>query len=682
MSYPLTDHHPPSSSSSSSSSKPERQPPSLTPYSRSPALNPPLAAPKLPRSGLSRAVHSLLGAPQPSPSSSGRGSLFSASRLSLRNTVEPLVSSPLRISSSMASAPSSPERSRRETEDAPRRSLDHLPNDPDRPASMSHMLDLDEKATSNTQPIQGPPTPKKRKDKTHGRGTMAAVMFGLESKFLPKSFTRGRDSSREPSRRGSSLDSRSESSTSRRPMSPGARFFHVGSSKPSTDRSKLINMEEAHNKSDEALAKHTNILPDYVKPSEHEESGERLAKDVFDREKNMIESSEEEDEGSSSEEEHIPEGSSLEAGQKKGPDLSAITQSAFETPKGDKTPAASDEEQKSPGRPIDEKKPRKSALKATVHPQTSFDIQTPNTQSAANTPYGSEDEDEMIDIKRAQKLGISMSAIDNLVPNRSIRTIVRGDYNGLQEEADHGRLRQRKYLVATDLSEESVYALEWTIGTILRDGDTMFALYVLHEDSNMSSGQVGEGAKAIQDANAVVRTQTKEATQNTGGSRTILGRLGPGSTPRGSIDVRASPKAEAERVKAVEQVSNTCVKLLRKTLLQVRIAVEVIHCKNPKLLITEAVSLGSHYCRIQPANYDQVDELEPTLVIVGARGQSALKGVLLGSFSNYLLSNSSVPVMVARRKLKRHHSKGRNKTTVRLSNNLTTPKSLIDAKVD
>jgi nucleotide-binding universal stress UspA family protein len=265
-------------------------------------------------------------------------------------------------------------------------------------------------------------------------------------------------------------------------------------------------------------------------------------------------------------------------------------------------------------------------LKATVHPRTSFDIQTPNTHSAANTPYGSDDDDEIVDIKRAQKLGISMSAIDNLVPNRSIRTIVRGDYNGLQEEADHGRLRQRKYLVATDLSEESVYALEWTIGTILRDGDTMFALYVVHEDSNMSSGQVGEGAKAIQDANAVVRTQTREATQNTGGSRTILGRLGPGSTPRASTDMRTSPKAEAERVKAVEQVSNTCVKLLRKTLLQVRIAVEVIHCKNPKLLVTEAVSFGSHYSRIYPANYDQVDELEPTLVIVGARGQSALKG--------------------------------------------------------
>jgi hypothetical protein len=225
-----------------------------------------------------------------------------------------------------------------------------------------------------------------------------------------------------------------------------------------------------------------------------------------------------------------------------------------------------------------------------IHPQTSFDIPTPATQSVAGTPYGSEDEAERDDIHRAQQLGISMSAIDNRVPNRSIRTIIRGNFASLQEEADGGRRRQRKYLVATDLSEESVYALEWTIGAVLRDGDTMYALYAVHEDANTSSVQVGEGAKAMQDAAVVVGTQTKEATQNA--SRYILGRLGPGTTSKsGSVDARASSLAEAERVKAVETVSNTCVKLLRKTLLQVRIAVEVIHCKSPKLMITEAVSL-------------------------------------------------------------------------------------------
>lgn len=49
---------------------------------------------------------------------------------------------------------------------------------------------------------------------------------------------------------------------------------------------------------------------------------------------------------------------------------------------------------------------------------------------------------------------------------------------------------------------------------------------------------------------------------------------------------------------------------------------------------------------------------------------------MLGSFSNYLISNSSVPVMVARHKLQRQLSnKQANK---RLANNLTAPKSLLE----
>lgn len=233
-------------------------------------------------------------------------------------------------------------------------------------------------------------------------------------------------------------------------------------------------------------------------------------------------------------------------------------------------------------------------MKAVVHPQTSFDIPTPRTQSAAGTPYGSEDEADKEDFYRAQKLSISMSNIDNRVPNRSIRTIIRGDFAGLQEEADDGRLRQRKYLVALDLSDESVYALEWAVGAVLRKGDTMFAIYAMNEDSNASSVQVGEGGKAMQDAAAVVGTQTKEASQGYGpGPRNLLGRLGPGTASKSnSVDARASSLAEAERVRAVETISNTCINLLRKTILQVRIAVEVIHCKSPKLMVTEAVSIS------------------------------------------------------------------------------------------
>ncbi|KAJ5923717.1 hypothetical protein N7454_008962 [Penicillium verhagenii] len=544
-----------------------------------------------------------------------------------------------------------PERHRADPDDLPRRLSDQFTRD------MDQHPRVDATHIEDSRPATAPTTPEhavSKKHKLQGRSAMAAMMSGLESRLFPKSFTRGRDSSRGSSRRGSSVDS----------PPPPRRARDLVDLFPQVLESHSLGNPS---KSEEVLSKISGSpsLPDYVKPTD-EEPGERLAKDVFDSDKNLIESSDDDDDASSDDEDiDIPGAQVVHSrGRKKRPaDISSISPSDFK-PKEDK--AQDKEEQNYISKPGDtrEKKPRKSALKAVIHPQTSFDIPTPATQSVAGTPYGSEDEAERHDIHRAQQLGISMSAIDNRVPNRSIRTIIRGDFASLQEQADGGRRRQRKYLIATDLSEESVYALEWTIGAVLRDGDTVYALYAVHEDANLSSVQVGEGAKAMQDAAVVVGSQTKEATLNSG--RYILGRLGPGSTSKSSsVDARASSLAEAERIKAVEIVSNTCVKFLRKTLLQVRIAVEVIHCKSPKLMITEAI-----------------DELEPTLVIVGARGQSALKGVLLGSFSNYLLSNSSSPVMVARRKLKRHPSKGRLSKDLRLTNNLKPPKSLTQAKVD
>jgi hypothetical protein len=58
-------------------------------------------------------------------------------------------------------------------------------------------------------------------------------------------------------------------------------------------------------------------------------------------------------------------------------------------------------------------------------------------------------------------------------------------------------------------------------------------------------------------------------------------------------DARESAECVLLAVPGPSRPSIVCVKLLRKTVLQVRIAVEVIHCKNPKSMITEAVSLPS-----------------------------------------------------------------------------------------
>ena len=188
-------------------------------------------------------------------------------------------------------------------------------------------------------------------------------------------------------------------------------------------------------------------------------------------------------------------------------------------------------------------------------------------------------------------LSMSVSTIDNGIANRSIRTIIRGDFqkvqDSIQAEAESGRRkkRTRKYLVAMDLSDESQYALEWAIGALLRDGDTMYVIYAIPKDGATSSVKVGEGTRAMNEAATFVGNQTTEATMNPG--RNFLGRLGPSPT-----DTRASSSnAEAERVRAVESISRWCFKLLRKSILQVRIAIEVIHCSTqPRLLITEAVS--------------------------------------------------------------------------------------------
>ncbi|KKY16988.1 putative universal stress protein family domain protein [Phaeomoniella chlamydospora] len=314
--------------------------------------------------------------------------------------------------------------------------------------------------------------------------------------------------------------------------------------------------------------------------------------------------------------------------------------------------------------------------KSGVHPITSFD----HTESAYNSEATTDTEGDLSDIKRAQKLSINMSHVDTTVSNRAIRTILRGDFATMEQEAEEGLRRQRLYLVATDLSDEAVYALEWTIGTILRDGDTLFAIYAQEEEPGTGKAgdndqHYGEGTKVAHEAVSTMTTLTEKARTNPVINPSPLVPHGylpatDAGSRATSVDSRHVGKTDSERLQAIESISQTCVRLLRKTRLQVRVAIEVIHCKSPKHLLTEAI-----------------DTLSPTLVILGSRGRSALKGVLLGSFSNYLVTKSSVPVMVARKKLRKHakYKPGVAGSGLRLSNNLLTQKrvrGLASAKID
>lgn len=279
--------------------------------------------------------------------------------------------------------------------------------------------------------------------------------------------------------------------------------------------------------------------------------------------------------------------------------------------------------------------------KTGVHPSNAFDL---GGASGINTPHDSDTEQEISDIRRAQRLAILLTPIASKPETqRSVRTMFRGDFAKMQRDAREEGRRNRKYLVATDLSEEAAHALEWTVGTVLRDGDTLLAIYCVDEDSVINSEgptpSLERQAEAIAGSAISLPPSTLSNLRHSiaagSGHAHIPSPLGVG-TPRGIGTPRSanSPSpltrnishAEQERYRAVEDITERVSKLLRKTKLQVRVVVEVIHCKSPKHLICEVI-----------------DYFEPTMVVLGSRGRSALKGYV------YEFSSSPVFHLFARR---------------------------------
>ncbi|GAA5927716.1 hypothetical protein JCM3775_006062 [Rhodotorula graminis] len=176
--------------------------------------------------------------------------------------------------------------------------------------------------------------------------------------------------------------------------------------------------------------------------------------------------------------------------------------------------------------------------------------------------------------------------------NRCTVTITHGEPDRVLEESG-GRKQRRRYLVASDLSEESMYAIQWAIGTVIREGDECIIVSVMETDTKLDQDHPDAAAK-----------QSKIANQR-------------------------------ERQAACLQLARGATALLERTRLNVRIVCQAIHAKVPRHMLV-----------------DMIDYLEPTLVLVGSRGLTRLKGMLLGSTSNYLIQKSSAPVMVTRRPLR------------------------------
>jgi hypothetical protein len=224
-----------------------------------------------------------------------------------------------------------------------------------------------------------------------------------------------------------------------------------------------------------------------------------------------------------------------------------------------------------------------------VHPHTSFDQEG----SGLSTPIHSDHEEDMAEMRSAQQLSLNISPIQSSPEaHRCVRQIVRGEYTQFADDAQKGLRRQRVYLVSTDLSDEAAYALEWTIGTVLRDGDTLLAVYAVDEETGVattdaSGAPISQGTTGRLESDHLKRTLSNH--DGLPATRPGFSALS-NSIMATEANVSAMGKAEKDRYQACVEVSDRCVKLLRKTRLQVRAVVEVFHCKSPKHMITEVVS--------------------------------------------------------------------------------------------
>lgn len=192
-----------------------------------------------------------------------------------------------------------------------------------------------------------------------------------------------------------------------------------------------------------------------------------------------------------------------------------------------------------------------------------------------------------------QRRGSKMLSLTTSRPrferNRCTITISHGE----SDAAAKACKRPKRYVVASDGSEESSYAVEWTIGTVLRDGDEMLVVSVMETDTKLDA-------------------------------------LDPKHE-----EVSARMEHQRIRQAMASVLAKQATHLLERTRLEVKISCQAIHAKNARHMLL-----------------DLIDFYEPTMVVVGSRGLGSLRGILLGSTSHYLVQKSSAPVMVARKRLK------------------------------
>lgn len=250
-------------------------------------------------------------------------------------------------------------------------------------------------------------------------------------------------------------------------------------------------------------------------------------------------------------------------------------------------------------------------------------------------PY-TRDQEDKIDTELANVLNskTEISDIDSDSSNqRAIRTITRGNF--FETLISKNIKHPKSFILCMDFSNESRYALEWTVGTVLVDSSVLYILNVLEDEHYSSMG-----------FNGIQPSRSNGGTK--GGSKSAPVSDHPSGTSR-----------ERTRVNNVNEMTKMVIDLIKLTKLQIHVVIESCHHPIPRHFIT---GVAKH--------------MSPTMVIVGSTGTSALKGVLMGSLSNHLVRKSTVPVMVVRNRLKKITKKSK------FTNNVTTLKGLAEAKID
>lgn len=179
--------------------------------------------------------------------------------------------------------------------------------------------------------------------------------------------------------------------------------------------------------------------------------------------------------------------------------------------------------------------------------------------------------------------------------NRCTITLTHGEYEqALKKRKEQGGRGPKKWIVCSDGSEESSYAIEWTIGTVLRDGDETLVVSVMETSEKLDPTHLSESAMG---------SAFHKENQNIRQSMALV-------------------------------LARQATALLQRTRLAVKITCQALHAKHSRHMLL-----------------DLIDFFEPTMVIVGSRGLGSLKGILLGSTSHYLVQKSSRPIMIARKRL-------------------------------